>query len=274
MKIFSIVLSYALPFLYFGVIYLYYNIFRGRKKSLTARTTPVLSVLALLHFSEFVTRHLTLKTMPFSTVHDAFSFLAFSILLVYLIIELSLNNRASGFFILSFAFFMEVISSVNMSWKVETNELLLNPFFAIHASISIIGYTALSLSALYAIMYIYQNRNLKKKRMGVLRAQFPALTYLEKMSIRSVVIGIILLGIGIFYGHIQANKVFGSYIPMDIKVIITDLIWVLYLLSYIVSRMLKWRGKWMAYLSVTGFSLLMVVAAAVLIFADSFHRFL
>ena len=273
MKTVSLILSYILPALYLGVVYLYYQIFTGRHKKLSSRTSLVLAVLALIHLSELVTRHLVLKTMPLSTIHDAFSFLAFSILLVYLIIELSLNNRASGFFILCFAFILELISTINLSWEKETNELLSNPTFAVHASMSIIGYTALSLSALYALMYILQNYNLKKKRIGSLPAQMPPLTYLENMSIRAVVIGIIFLGLGIMHGHFQANKILGSYVPMDIKVIVTDLIWAVYFIGYILSRIYRWRGKWMAYLSISGFSILLIVGVVVMYFADSFHRF-
>jgi len=273
MKILSLVLSYILPFLYLGVVYLYYRIYNGKQKNLITKTTPILFILVLIHLTELVTRHLALGTMPLSTMHDAFSFLAFSILIVYTIIELTVSNRASGLFILGFACVLEVLSSFNLSWEKETNALLANPFFAVHASMSIIGYTALSLSALYAFMYIYQNRNLKLKRIGTLSYGLPALTYLEKMSIRSVVIGIIMLGLGIMHGHFQANKVFGSYWPLDMKVVVTDMIWMFYFVGFILSQIMKWRGKWMAYLSLSGFIILMFIGVVVTLLGESFHRF-
>ncbi len=273
MKMMSQILSYILPALYLIVIYLYYTIFSGRKKNLVSKTTPFLVMLLVIHTAELISRHLSLKTMPLSTTHDAFSFLAFSILLVYMIIELSLNNRGSGLFILSFAFILELISSFNLTWKPETNELLRNPTFAIHASLSIMGYTALSLSAIYSLMYIIQNRNIKKHRLGIMYAQLPALTYLERMSIHSVIIGIVLLGVGIFLGHIQANKLLGTFWPNDMKVIITDVIWLLYLVGYSAARIMKWRGRWMAYLSLSGFLILIFGGVLVVYLTQSFHKF-
>lgn len=273
MKTFSFILSYLLPVLYLAMVYLYYTIFSGKKKSLVKKTTPFLFTLAAIHLLELITRHIALNTMPFSNIHDAFSFLAFSILLVYTIIELSVNNRASGLFILLFAFFLEIISTVNIPWTPETNPLLRDPFFVIHASMSIVGYTALSLSAIYAFMYVIQNRNLKKHKLGVLYNQLPALSYLEKMSIRSVAIGIIMLGLGILHGHIQANNVFGSYWLIDVKVIITDIIWLLYLIGYILARFKRWRGKWMAYLSLAGFIILIIGGVSVVLVFESFHQF-
>lgn len=273
MKSVSFTISFLLPLFYLGIVILYYRIFTGKVKTRLSKTTPFLIGLLMFHIFELAIRTFALNTMPLSSIHDAFSFLALSILLVYMVIELSLNNRASGLFILSFAFILVLISTCCLTWEKETNELLTNPYFAIHASMSVMGYTALSLSAIYALMYVIQNYNLKKKKMGLLYTQLPALTYLEKMSIRSVVIGIILLGLGIMHGHIQSNRVFGTYFPMDPKVLISDAIWGFYFFGYVLSRIMKWRGRWMANLALSGFFVLLIVSGLVMFLMESFHRF-
>lgn len=273
MKTFSFTISFMLPLFYLGIVILYYRIFTGKIKTRLSKTTPFLIALLIFHLIELAIRIYALGTMPLSSIHDAASFLALSILIVYMIIELSLNNRASGLFILSFAFILEVISTFYLTWEKETNELLTNPYFAVHASMSVMGYTALSLSAIYALMYIIQNRNLKKKKMGLLYTQLPALTYLEKMSIRSVLIGIILLGLGIMHGHFQAHRVFGTYFPMDPKVLLSDAIWLFYFFGYVLSRIMKWRGRWMANLALSGFFVLLMVSVLVMFLMESFHRF-
>lgn len=273
MKVLSQLVSYSLPVLYLAVIYWYYLIFLGKYKSLEKKTTQILVTLLLVHAADILIRHLALRTIPLSTVYDAFSFLAFSILLVYVILETSLKNRGSGLFILSFAFILELISTINHSWEPETNELLRNPVFAIHASLSIMGYTALSLSAIYALMYIIQDYNLKKRNLGKLFMQLPALTYLEKMSVRSVFIGIVLLGIGILLGHLMATKLIGTFWPKDIKVIVSDLVWVIYLVGYFLLRRMKWRGEKMAYFSLTVFLILVVGSIIVISLSESFHEF-
>lgn len=273
MKAVSFTISYLLPLFYLGIVILYYRIFTGKVKTRLNKTTPFLIGLFVFHIIELAIRTYALNTVPLSSIHDAASFLALSILLVYMIIELSLNNRASGLFILSFAFILELVSTFYLSWEKETNDLLTNPYFAVHASMSVMGYTALSLSAIYALMYVIQNYNLKKKKMGLLYTQLPALTYLEKMSIRSVVIGIILLGLGIMHGHIQSNRVFGTYFPIDPKVLLSDAIWGFYFLGYVLSRIMKWRGRWMANLALSGFLVLLIVSSLVMFLMESFHRF-
>lgn len=273
MKAFSQLLSYSLPILYLVVIYIYYQIYSGKSKALSNKTTLILSILAICHLMEILTRNIALNTMPLSTTHDAYTFIAFSILVVYLISELGVEHRGAGLFILSFAMFFELLSTINMSWEPETSELLSNKTFAIHASLSITGYTALSLAAIYALMYIIQNNNLKKRKLGKLFLQLPALTYLEKMSARSAITGILLLGIGILLGHYQALVMIGDFWPKDIKVIITDGIWLLYLVGLLITIIKKWRGEKMAYLSLYGFLILIVGGGIVIYLSESFHKF-
>jgi len=273
MKVFSQIISYILPVLYILVIYVYYLIFSGKSKTLVHKTTPILIFLVVCHMVEIVTRNIALNTMPLSTTHDAYAFVAFSILFVYMISEFGLKNRGAGLFILSFSLILELFSVINMSWTPETNELLINKTFAIHASLSITGYTALSLAAIYALMYIIQNNNLKKRNLGKLFTQLPALTYLEKMSMRSVLTGIIVLGIGLLLGHFQAMSLIGEFWPKDIKVILSDAVWLLYVVGYVFTKVKNWRGEKMAYLSLYGFLILIVGGGVVLYLSESFHKF-
>ena len=273
MKVLSQVISFSLPVLYLAVIYVYYLIFSEKNKSLVHKTTPILLVLVVCHLVEIITRNIALNTMPLSTTHDAFAFIAFSILLVYMISELGLQNRGAGLFILFFSLVLQLLSTFNMSWEPETNELLTNKTFAIHASLSITGYTALSLAAIYALMYIIQNNNLKKRNLGKLFLQLPALTYLEKMSVRSVITGIVLLGLGILLGHYQALVMIGDFWPRDVKVIVSDAVWILYIGGFILSSIKKWRGEKMASMSLYGFLILIVGGGIIIYLSESFHKF-
>ncbi len=273
MKEFSQIISYSLPILYMVVIYIYYLIFTEKTKTLANKTTPILLFLVVCHLIEIITRSIAIDSMPLSTTHDAYAFIAFSITLVYLISEIGIKSRGAGIFILSFALILELLSSYNMSWEPETNPLLVDKTFAIHASLSIMGYTALSLAAIYALLYILQNNNLKKRNLGNLFMQLPALNYLERMSSRSVLTGIILLGIGILLGHYQAHVMIGEFWPKDIKVIVSDVVWLLYVVGFVFTSIKKWRGEKMAYLSFYGFLILIVGGGIIIYMSNSFHKF-
>ncbi len=273
MQFVSQFLSYLLPVLYLILLYIYYNIFTGKNRKYESKTQTLLLVLLIIHGVEIILRQLYLKAMPLSSAFDASSFLAFSILLVYYIIERSFENRASGFFIILFAFFPALISAFNHVWEKESNPLLANPTFAIHASLNVIGYTALAISAIYALMYIIQYKNIKQRRFNRIYDQLPPVTYLENMSKRAVLIGIILMGVGIMLGHFQTKQAFGRYFYWDPKVIMTDFIWLMYLGVYVTSHFKKWSARSMAYLSIFGFSILLVSIIIVFSIGKSFHEF-
>jgi HemX protein len=266
-------LSYLLPVFYLMVLYMYYAIYSGKQKNWAQKTTRVLILLLFIHGTEIVIRNIALDTMPLSTAHDALSFLAFSLLFVYLIIEMGMSERGSGMFIVFFAFFLQLVSLRYLSWEPETNDLLTNPSFAIHASISIMGYTALTISAIYSLLYLIQKKNLKKRNLGKLFNQLPALNYLEKLSVRATLVGIVLMGIGIIFGHRQAYTTIGSYWPNDPKVILSDTIWLTYVIGFVVARNMKWSGNRIAYFSLAIFLVLITSGAIVVLLSDSFHKF-
>jgi hypothetical protein len=74
-------------------------------------------------------------------------------------------------------------------------------------------------------------------------------------------------------GHFQALELIGEFWPNDIKVIISDGVWLLYLIGYIVTVAKKWRGEKMAYLSLYGFIILIVGGGIIIYMSESFHKF-
>ena len=273
MKQISQTISILLPTVYLLVIVMYGLLFFTKNKKLE-RVTPILLLsLVILHGLEIFSRGLALHAIPLSSMFDALSFLAFAILIVYGIIELSMKNKATGFIVLLMPFVLQMVSSILYEWDLNTNPLLSNPIFAVHASFTIIGYTGLSISALYALMYIMLNHNIKKRRLGVIYENLPPLDLLEKLSIRSVAIGIIALGTGLLLGHFRSSAVFGDFWLNDPKVILNDIIWFGYFGGYVLARLAKWRGRWMAFLSMGSFVLLLIVNIVLIFIIHSFHQF-
>lgn len=266
-------LSVLLPLFYLILLFIYGQIFFGRTKRLENKTFAMLLIVAFIHGIEITLRGISTGSIPLTTLFDAFSFLAFSILIVYMIIEILTKNKATGLYVFILPFILQTISSMLYNRGVTTNPLLSNPIFAVHAVLSVIGYTAIFISALYALLYIMLNMNIKNHRFGLLYDKLPPLALLESMSIRSVKIGIILLGLGLLVGHFRAYDFFNTYWPLDPKVIISDVIWICYFSGFFISQIFKWRGRWMAYLSLSGFFILLIANILLKLLSDTFHQF-
>ena len=273
MKPMSQMLSLLLPFFYLMTVIYYSYIFFRRNKKYESKSTQILIILIVIHLSHIILRGVSLAAIPLATKLDALSVLAIAIVILNLITELSLKTKSTGIFAISLSFLIQTISSIFYSWEIQQNPWLMNSLFAVHVILTIFGYAAICISALYALFYIMLNHNIKYHRLGLIYDRLPPLKLLEIMSIRSVQIGILTLGLGIFLGHLHAGNTLGTYWPIDAKVIFSNVIWFGYFTGYIIAQLYKWRGKWMAYISIIGFALLILANISILFIENTFHNF-
>jgi ABC-type uncharacterized transport system permease subunit len=249
----SQIISLLLPAIYLIVVFLNAYIFFGRNKKLENKVPSMIISLIVIHVIHLIIRGLAIETIPLATKLDALSLLALAIISLILIIEISSDNRTTIFFAVLLSFLIQTISSMFYSWELLPNPLLVNSLYTIHVVLTILGYSAISISALYALLYVMLNHNIKNHRLGIIYEKLPPLRNLERLSIRAVQIGIITLGLGILAGHFQAKEVLGTYWPIDPKVIYNNIIWFCYFLGLVIAQIFKWRGRWMAYLAMVGF---------------------
>ena len=65
----------------------------------------------------------------------------------------------------------------------------------------------------------------------------------------------------------------GEFWPKDIKVIVSDAVWILYIVGFIITSVKKWRGEKMAFMSLYGFIILIVGGGIIIYLSESFHKF-
>lgn len=273
MKTISQIISILLPVIYLIVVFLNVYIFFGRNKKLENRVPIMIIVLIVIHATHLILRGLAIETFPLVTKLDALSFLAFSIIILILIIEITSDNKTTILFAVFLSLIIQTISSLFYSWELTQHPLLRDPLFTLHVVLTILGYSAISISALYALLYIMLNHNIKYHRLGTIYEKLPPLRNLERLSIHTIQIGIITLGLGIFVGHLLSKQLLGTYWPMDPKVIYNNVIWFAYFLGLIIAQLYKWRGRWMAYLAMLGFGILIFTNIMIIFIKDTFHQF-
>jgi ABC-type uncharacterized transport system permease subunit len=273
MKTISQILSVLLPAIYLLVVFLNAYIFFGRKKNLENKIPLIIIILIVVHAAQIILRGIAIEMLPLSTKFDALSFLAFAIVILTLVIELSNENKTIVYFAVLLSLSIQTISSLFYNWNLTPHPMLINPIYAVHVVLAILGYSAISISALYALLYIMLYHNIKYHRFGLIYEKLPSLGHLERLSIRSVQIGIITLGLGILVGHLHAGDALGTYWPIDVKVIYNNIIWFGYFIGLIIAQIYKWRGRWMAYLAMVGFGILILTNIMIIFIDNTFHQF-
>lgn len=208
---------------------------------------------ALLHTCNLVARYLEAGHTPITSQHETVSFFAWSVACCYLSFRWRYTVKNLGTFVSVFAVLLMLVSAVASRDIVPLVPALQSWWLPVHASISIMANAFLALACIGAIMYLLQERELKKKRFGLFFSRLPSLEALDKLNHHCLTIGFLLLTLGIITGSIWAKQAWGAYWHWDPKETWSLITWFLYA-SLVHQRFtVGWRGRRAAIMTVVAF---------------------
>lgn len=263
----------AIPILYFSVVWTYGKAFFSDAAWAKRVKTNLLAVTISLHFVYLLLRTVQFNHPPVTTIFELLTVIAFSVALAYLILEIRTKVKETGYFILNLAFFFQLLSSLFIKDLVEVPEVLRSPLFGLHVSAALIGYAAVTISAVYGFLYLMLYHEIKSSRFGVIYKKLPNLETLEKLSYTAIKMAFVLLGFAILMGLIWLPKAFSSVPYSDPKLIGTVFIWVLYGVGIVAKRTGEWKGRKMMILSICGFAITIFSMMVINMFFSGFHKF-
>ena len=200
-----------------------------------------------------VIRTFNAKFMPVTNMYESMNFFSCAIVLSYIIVEKKFKNRAFGVFILPVVFFLMAFSSLPTTSKeiVPLIPALQSQWLVWHVMLSFIGEAAFAVAFGTSIMYLIRNRS---KDGSFVSKTFPALTTLDVISYRAIIIGFPIFTIGaLIFGAIWAKYAWGDYWSWDPKETWALITWVVYALYLHVRIVHGWKGKVAAWISIIGF---------------------
>lgn len=273
MEIFLDILNITLPAFYFITVWAYGKAFFGDVPWAKILKSRLLASTVSLHFIYIVVRTIQFNHPPVTTVFEILSVLAFSVAAAYVFIEVRSKSPETGYFILNIAFFFQFISSVFIRDLTEVPEILRSNFFGLHVGSALLGYAAITLSAVYGFLYLMLYHEIKASKFGVIYAKLPNLETLERMSYTAFKMAFLFLGIAIIVGFLWLPRTFLDYSYSDPKLVGTMLLWFLYGAGILAKRMGEWKGRKVMILSVCGFGITIFSMTIVNIFFSGFHNF-
>ncbi|MCP4573897.1 MAG: cytochrome c biogenesis protein CcsA [bacterium] len=281
----NLVLSVAdvlLPLLYLVAWSLYLWVFRSDNPLPKRLASRFALAVAVVHLTAVIAGALALGRLPMGTPLEFVSTLALAIVVTYLAIERRFRAKGTGFFPVGVAFFLQFVASA-FSFQIPDTPrpYLADPGFAGHAVLALLAYTALTLSFVYALLYLVLARQLGRKSFGLLFRRLPSLETLERMSVAGVELGVPLLFASLALGHMWMYSLAdrldptlaAPLSPWDPKVLVSWIVLLGYLGGLIGHRFLGWRGKRMNLLAVAAFLAVVLTMGVVRHFVPSFHDF-
>jgi cytochrome c-type biogenesis protein CcsB len=193
---------------------------------------------------------------PLSNLYESLIFFAWTMILLYALVEWRTKNRSIGVFITPIAFLTMAYASFSPGISSRIQPLvpaLKSNWLIAHVVTCFFGYAAFGLAFCLSLMYLLKRMDSPEKRNIFLKL-IPGSSLLDEMSYQMVVIGFLLLTLGIITGSVWAHSAWGSYWSWDPKETWSLITWLVYA-ALLHSRMVRgWQGKRLAILSIIGFS--------------------
>ncbi len=127
----------------------------------------------------------------------------------------------------------------------------------VHTVCSLLSYVAFLVAFVSGVLFLVQERQLKRKTLGLLFHRLPSLGMLDRLNFTAIGIGFGLLSLGVAFGFIEVGTLLGRWWTGDPKEYLSMLLWGSYLVLWLMRLRSTLRGRRVALLSVLGFSLVL-----------------
>ncbi|MBW1779552.1 MAG: c-type cytochrome biogenesis protein CcsB [Deltaproteobacteria bacterium] len=214
-----------------------------------------------------------LGTAPVLDLKSALSFFAWTLVGVYLILQARFKLMVLGSFVAPLAAFLMMVSSA-MPWtSAPVKPLFKSIWLTVHVGTVFTGDALLAIAFLAAIMYLIQERQIKRKRLGSLYSRLPSLATLDTINYHSIVYGFPFLTVGMITGSVYAQYALGRYWQWDPKEVWSLILWLFYAALLHQRLAVGWQGRRAAIMSIVCFGVLIFTFVGVSLLMGGYHSF-
>ncbi len=194
---------------------------------------------------------------PLSNFYESLIIFAWTIVLLYLLMEQRLKNRSIGVFIMPAAFLIMAYASIapGISNRIEPLiPALQSNWLTSHVLTCFMGYAAFTVAFALGIMFFVKKMSAADNNKSPLFFRLlPAESMLDELMYQSAALGFVFLTLGIITGSVWAHYAWGSYWSWDPKETWSLITWLIYALMLHTRNVRGWRGKRMALMAIIGF---------------------
>jgi ABC-type uncharacterized transport system permease subunit len=262
-------LRFALACYFIGLVYAFVAL--RRTSDLFSRIALHAASLGMVfHFVSltelFISGHLV-----WTSVHNAESLLAFLSMSFFMLIYAIYHTTSPGVVVFPVVFFLTFIAAADEQPVLLTQYVSSRGWLGAHIFLIFIGYAALLVSFGASLLYLVQERRLKAKKSTSLISFLPALEVIDQIGYRSLLLGFPFMTLGLLTGSVVAISTYGHLDFLDPKILLSVLMWAVYMVMVFTRWNSGWRGRRAAFLAT--FAFVAALAAWAANYFSAIHRF-
>lgn len=265
---------FTITFLTYCVATIFYFVFfTSQNKKLRKHARFILLAAGILHTVTIISRYVAAGHTPLTTHHDTVSFFGWSMTWAFLSFRWRYEVKNFGTFVSIVILGLMIIASLSSNQINQLPPALQSTWLPIHASIAILANGFLAMGFCSGVMYLLQEREIKRKRFGLFYSRLPSLEALDNLNQHCLSIGFPLLTLGIITGSFWAKQAWGSYWHWDPKETWSLITWFLYAALLHQRFTIGWRGKRAAILTIIGFGAVLFTLWGVTYLLPGMHAY-
>jgi ABC-type uncharacterized transport system permease subunit len=257
------ILNWLLPLIYLALAIDYGATFILRNR--THVRNPWV-ILAIVFHGVFLVLGVCFGGLPLVDNQEILSVVALSSAVVYCAIELVTRDRRAGVFVFLLIFLMQYTSSIFLSGTIAqagaSTRQVQNAEGLVHVLLAALAYTGLAIGAVYAMLYLIGQRNMKHHNFGLLFDRLPPLDLLGRMCFQALLVGFAFITITMITGVLfsQTRPQTGDSMDPKLlaKIIIGSTAWVICAVDVFGKYVLKWSISRVSAIALIGF---LIIAA-------------
>ncbi len=206
-----------------------------------------------------------------TSVHNAESVLAFLIMVIFLIIYMVYKTTSPGIVVFPLVFLLTLVAVAGQQPFLRMPPGVRKGWLIAHVALIFTGYAALFVSFGASLLYLIQEHTLKSKKSSGILSRLPALEVIDDIGYRSLLLGFPFMTLGLIAGTIVAQVTFGRINFLDPKILLSVLMWIVYMVMVYTRWTAGWRGRRAAYLAAGVFAAALIAWSAN--YFSAIHRF-
>lgn len=204
-------------------------------------------------------RGFSLQRCPINNLYEATIFVAWTMVMAYLVMGVWRRLQFLGAFASPVLFGIGVFALMpSLDPPHVDHPVFTGGWMSLHAALILLAYGAFGLSAVAAVMYLFQEHNLKYNKPRAVISLMPPIQRLEMVTGRMMFVGFLLLTAGLAFGVVYLKETHDVYFKNDSKILWSMLVWI-ECLGWLVWRWgFAQRGRRLAWGTVAVFAFVLL----------------
>ena len=275
----SIITFWFAMALYVGATVFYVYFFLTKNRQLSWYATFLAGAGFLMQTASIILQWVATRQFPIEGAFNSLSLAAWGLILVYFVVEHVVKIKTLGPLLVPVAFaLMALAQLVGSAAMPPVGDLLDNWRVWFHVVLIMLANAGFAVAAASSVIYLLQEWQIKRHRTNMVFRRLPSLAQADRLTKRAIGVAYPVYTAGIFLGILRAIEK-APTVPalanwwLDPRVMLAGGVWAIYGV-YLVLRFREMiDGRRAAWLSLAGFSLVVVTAIHARTVALGFHVF-